>query len=57
MLKNHFFNMKINLFINYFYKHIFQSSHLEMFLKIGANKNFAILRIKKRLHSNTGVFL
>ena len=49
MLKNHFFNVKLNLFMNYFYKHIFRSSRLRMFFKIGAHKNFAILRIKKRL--------
>ena len=35
--------------MNYFYKHIFRSSLLQMFFKIGALKNFAILRIKKRL--------
>ena len=47
--KTSFFNVKLNLFMNYFYKHTFQSSHLQMFFKIGALKNFAILRIKKRL--------
>ena len=34
---------------NNFYKHIFRSSHLQMFFKISALKNFAIFRIKNRL--------
>ena len=44
-----FFNVKLNLFINYFYKHIFSSNRLQMFFEIGALKNFTILRVKKRL--------
>ena len=44
-----FLNVKLYLFQNYFYKHTFQGSHLQMFFKIGALKNSAILRIKKRL--------
>ena len=44
-----FFNVKLILFMNKFYKHIFRSSHLQMFLKISALKNFAILKINKRL--------
>ena len=47
--KNRFFNVRLNLFMNNFYKHIFRSSRLQMFFKISALKNFAILRIKKRL--------
>ena len=35
--------------MNNFYKHIFRSSCLQMFFKISALKNFATLRIKKRL--------
>ena len=35
--------------MSYFYKHIFSSSRLQMFFKIGALKNFTILRVKKRL--------
>ena len=44
-----FFNVKLILFMNNFYKHIFRSSRLQMFFKISALKNFAIFRIKKRL--------
>ena len=55
MLKKPFFNVKLNLFMNNFYKHIFRSSRLQMFFKIGALKDFTIPRIKKRLQ--TGVFL
>ena len=47
--KSGFFNVKLILCMNDFYKHIFRSSHLQMFLKISALKNFAIPRIKKRL--------
>ena len=47
--KSGFFNVKLILFMNNFYKHIFRSSRLQMFFKISALKNFAILRIKKRL--------
>ena len=50
MLKNSgFFNVKLILFMNHFYKDIFRSSTLQMFFKISALKNFAIFRIKKRL--------
>ena len=48
MLKKPFFNVKLNLCMNNFFKHIFRSSRLQMFFKISALKNFAILRIKKR---------
>ena len=47
--KSRFFNVKLILFVNDFYEHIFRSSHLQMFFKISALKNFALLRIKKRL--------
>ena len=47
--KKRFFNVKLNLFMNYFYKHIFQSSRLQMFFKTSAHKMFAILKIKTRL--------
>ena len=43
------FNIKLILFMNNFYRKIFRSSRLQMFLKISALKNFPILRIKKRL--------
>ena len=43
------FNIKLILFMNKFYRKMFRSSRLQMFLKISALKNFAILRIKKRL--------
>ena len=43
------FNVKLILFMNNFYKHIFRSSRLQMFFKISALENFTILRIKKRL--------
>ena len=33
--------------MNYFYKHIFRSSRLQMFFKIGALKNFTTIRIKE----------
>ena len=45
MLKKPFFNVKLNLFMNNFYKHIFRSSRSRMFFKIIALKNFAIPRI------------
>ena len=51
--KNLFFNIKLKLLINFnfsqFHEHIFWSSRTLMLFKIGALKNFAILRIKKRL--------
>ena len=47
--KSGFFNVKLILFMNNFYKHIFRSSRLQMFFKISALKNFTLLRIKKRL--------
>ena len=53
MLKKPFFNVRLNLFMNNFYKHIFRSSRLQMFFKISALQNFAILRIKRA--SNTGI--
>ena len=60
MLKKPVFNVKAKLLINFnfsqFHKQTFRSSCTQMFFKIGALKNFAILRIKKR-DSNTGVFL
>ena len=40
--------------MNNFYKRIFRNSRLQMFFKISALKNFAILRIKR--DSNTGIF-
>ena len=43
------FNVELIIFMNNFYKHIFKSGRLQMFFKISALKNFAILRIKKRL--------
>ena len=46
MLKKPFFNVKLNLCMNNFFKHIFRSSRLQMFFKISALKNLAILRIK-----------
>ena len=49
LTKSVFFNVKLILFMNNFYKHIFRSSRLQMFFKIRALKNFAIFRIKKRL--------
>ena len=53
MLEKPVFNVKLNLLINFdfsqFHEHIFRSSPTQMFFKIGALKNFAILRIKKRL--------
>ena len=42
------FNVKLILFMNNFYRQIFRSSRLQMFFKISALKNFAILRVKKR---------
>ena len=47
--KSGFFKVKLILFINNFYKHIFRSSRVQMFFRISALQNFAILRIKKRL--------
>ena len=35
--------------LSQFHEHIFRSSRLQMLFKIGSLKNFAILRIKKRL--------
>ena len=66
--KKLFLNVKLkkknSLWINFnfsqFHKHIFRSSHSQMLFKIGALKNFAILRIKKRLQlrsSHLEVFL
>ena len=53
MLKETVFNVKLKLLINFnfsqFHEHIFRSSRTQKFFKIGALKNFAILRIKKRL--------
>ena len=46
MLKKPFFNVKLNLCMNNFFKHIFRSSRLQMFFKISALKNLAILIIK-----------
>ena len=43
------FNVKLIIFMNNFYKHIFRTSHLQMFFKISTLKNFTIFRIKKRL--------
>ena len=43
-----FFYVKLILFTNDFYKHIFRSSRLHMFFKISVLKNFAIIKIKKR---------
>ena len=54
--KSGFFNVKLILFMNNFYKHIFRSSRLQMFFKISALKNFAILR-ELKIDSNTGVFV
>ena len=47
--KSEFLNVKLILFMNNFYKHVFRSSRLQMFFKISALKIFAILTIKKRL--------
>ena len=63
--KTCFFNVKLNYFrINFhfsqFPEHLFRSSHSQMFFKIGAFKNFVILRIKKILQlrsSHLEVFL
>ena len=54
MLKNLFLNVKlrllmINFNVSQFDEHIFRSSRSEMFFKIGALKNLAIVRIKKGL--------
>ena len=50
--KNLFLNVKLKLVIYFnfsqLHEHIFRSSCTQMFFKIGALKNFAILRIKKR---------
>ena len=43
------FYVKLILFTNNFYIHIFRSSRLHMFFKISVLKNFAIIKIKKRL--------
>ena len=53
MLRKPFFNARLKLFINNFYEHIFRSSRLQMFFKISALKNFAILRMKR--DSNIGI--
>ena len=51
--KPDFFSAKLKLLINFnfsqFHEHVFRSSRRQMFFKIGALKNFTILRIKKRL--------
>ena len=51
--KNLFLNVKLKLLIYFnfsqFHEHICRSSHMQMFFKISALKNFTILRIKKRL--------
>ena len=47
--KSGLFNGKLILFANNFYKHIFRSRSLQMFFKISALENNAILRIEKRL--------
>ena len=49
MLKKSIFYVKLILYTNNFYNHIFRSSRLHMFFKISALKNFAIIKIKKRL--------
>ena len=45
--KSSFLNVKLILFMNNFYKHIFRTSRLQMLFKISALKIFTILRIKK----------
>ena len=52
MLEKPFFKVRLNLFMNNFYKHFFGSSRLQMFFKISALKSFAILITKR--HSNIG---
>ena len=52
--KNLFFNVKlkllmINFNVSQFHEHIFRSSRSQIFFKIGALKNFAVLKIKKGL--------
>ena len=44
------FNVKLWINFNFtqFHEHVFRSTRSQMFFKIGALKNFAILRIKKR---------
>ena len=46
--KSGFFNVKLILFMNNFYEHIFRSRRLQMFFKITALKNFVRVRIKKK---------
>ena len=52
-----FFNVKLKLLLNFnfsqFHKHIFRSSRTDVFFKIRALKNFAILKIKKRLQQRS----
>ena len=56
--KIEFFNVKLILFMNNFYIHIFRNSHLQMLFKISALKNFAILEIiELKRDSNIGVFV
>ena len=59
MLKNGVLNLKLKLLINFnfslLHEHVFRRSRKQMFFKLGALKNFAILRIKRDF--NTGVFL
>ena len=46
MLKTPIFNVKLKLLMDkfsQFHDHVFRSSRLQMFFKIGALKNFAIL--------------
>ena len=50
--KKRSFNVKLKLIMykfSQFHEHIFRSSRSHMFFKIAALKNFAILKIKKRL--------
>ena len=47
--KTVFLNVKLNLFMNNFYRHIFRSSRFQMFMKPEALKNFAVFKIKKRV--------
>ena len=60
MLKKPVFNVKLKLFKNVnfsqFHEHIFINSRTQMFFKVGAFKNFTILRIKKRLQHRCSVF-
>ena len=53
MLKKPDFNVKLKLLIHFnfsqFHEHIFKSSCSQIFFKLCALKNFAILKIEKRL--------